>query len=55
MGLVPQRIIKLKYVYCLMLCVTVFVLRVMFFTARSFILFTIHMGHNFVYLVLFTF
>ena len=38
-----------------MLCVTVFVLRVMFFTARSLILFTIYIGRHFVYLVLFTF
>jgi len=35
--------------------VTVFVLRVMFFTARDFILFTIYIGRRFVYLVLFTF
>jgi len=36
-----------------MLCVTVFVLRVMFFTARRFILFTIYVGRQFVCLVLF--
>ena len=34
-----------------MLCVTVFVLRVTFFTARSLILFTIYIGRHFVYLV----
>jgi len=38
-----------------MLCVTVFELKVMFFTARSFILFTIYIGRHSVYLVLFTF
>jgi len=38
-----------------MLRVTVFLLRVMFFTARSFILFTIYIGRHFVDLVLFTF
>jgi len=32
-----------------------FVLGVMFFTARSFILFTIYIERHFVYLVLFTF
>jgi len=53
MGLVPRKIIKIKI--CLMLCVTVLVLRVMFFTARSFILFTVYIGRHFVYLVLFTF
>jgi len=37
-----------------MLCVTVFVVEVMFFTARSLILFTIYIGRHFVYLVLFT-
>ena len=40
---------------CVMLCVNVFVHRVMFFTARIFILFTIYIGRHFVYLVLFTF
>ena len=38
-----------------MLRVTVFVLRVMFFTAHSFILFTIYIGRYSVDLVLFTF
>jgi len=34
-----------------MLCVTVFVLRVMSFTTRSFILFTIYIGRHFVYIL----
>jgi len=34
-----------------MICVTVFVLKVMSFTARSFILFTIYIGRHFVYLI----